>query len=53
MPIYEYQCNVCGSSFEKMTTIPNRDTVVCDCGNIAHREFSRVARVWAPTRAGQ
>ncbi|PCJ16568.1 MAG: hypothetical protein COB02_15825 [Candidatus Cloacimonadota bacterium] len=42
MPIYDYFCDKCDRSFEKMTSINNRDNVACiDCdNNYASRKIS-------------
>ncbi len=45
MPIYEYACNKCGKTFEKMESINNDETVKkCEkCGGEAHRIISHSA----------
>lgn len=54
MPIFEYQCNVCGQADDYLFTIEGRvDTVACRCGAEQHRKVSKPGRVWAPTRTGQ
>ncbi|MCO4782925.1 MAG: zinc ribbon domain-containing protein [Candidatus Cloacimonetes bacterium] len=39
MPIYDFHCTNCNTSFEKMTSIDNRDKVSC-----VHCEFKPVPR---------
>jgi len=32
MPIYEYNCELCGSSFEKIRKFSDAELTVCECG---------------------
>ncbi|MDX2179747.1 MAG: zinc ribbon domain-containing protein [Bryobacteraceae bacterium] len=32
MPIYEYKCELCGSSFEKIQKFSDPELTVCECG---------------------
>ncbi len=41
MPIYEYFCQGCGNSFDKLVSFENRDFVSCpDCGAKPDRQMS-------------
>ena len=48
MPIYEYECNKCGATFEAMASMADRDKVACEscgameCGRLASTVTSTV-----------
>ena len=35
MPMYDYECEYCGSTFEDMRSISDRKTTPCECGETA------------------
>jgi putative FmdB family regulatory protein len=37
MPLYDYKCPKCGKEFEDTAPIISRDTIKCDCGELAIR----------------
>jgi putative FmdB family regulatory protein len=43
MPIYEYRCNACSKTFEKMQKFSDPPLTVCECG-----EKGQVERVLSP-----
>lgn len=54
MPIFDYECDVCGRTEDYLFTIEGRvDVVDCRCGGKQHRKISKPGWVWAPTRMGQ
>jgi putative FmdB family regulatory protein len=40
MPIYAYTCPACGTEFEKIRSLKDRDLTV-DCDSCGHKEVSR------------
>lgn len=41
MPIYEFSCASCGHKFEVLTTMDQRDKVVCEqCGKPVQRVYN-------------
>jgi putative FmdB family regulatory protein len=42
MPIYEYRCNACGSTFERVTSFGDTTTATCPNGH------SNTRRVFSP-----
>ena len=43
MPIYEYHCEKCGRSFEKMEPVASEKETTCECGAKAKRLISQSA----------
>ena len=43
MPIYEYRCNACSKTFEKLQKFSDPPLTVCDCG-----EQGKVERLLSP-----
>ena len=44
MPLYEYKCEKCGTRFEAITRITEKDEIECpDCGAPAARQVSSFA----------
>ena len=40
MPVYDYFCQSCGKTFDKLTTFDNRNLISCpDCGAKADRKL--------------
>ena len=46
-PIYDYFCQGCGNSFEKLVSYESRDSASCEmCGSKATRKMSRFSWKW-------
>jgi len=39
MPLYDFECEICGSIFESVEKI-GADYTICNCGRLAHKIFS-------------
>lgn len=48
MPVYTYQCEVCGT-FDQQNTIANRDSQKCTSCNGDVKRVINVGAVYAPT----
>jgi putative FmdB family regulatory protein len=53
MPMYTYYCDECDATLERIRTIQDRDTAVCEnCGHWLDRQIDKPGMVWSPTRSG-
>lgn len=39
MPTYDYKCRECDKEFERITSISNRNSQVCECGSEVDRVY--------------
>jgi putative FmdB family regulatory protein len=47
MPIYEYECTVCGRTQEHLLDFDHKEKVRCGfCGQIARRIISKIQHIW-------
>ena len=46
MPIYEYECLVCGEVFERLSTVDERSSAKCECGGLAKQLISVTGKDW-------